>query len=274
MENIIQDENTGIMYRIWQAQSPKAALLLVHGLGAHTARWEFLGDFFQKNNISSYGLELKGFGQTQGERGHIAAFERYFRDIRSLYDIIRGQYPDKKILLLGESMGALICFLYALLAQQLFSGLICITPAFKSRLPFGFGMYLKILFALMVNSRRHFPVPITPQMCTRDKEYQKIIDTDPLDKHMASAQLYWNILKAQLRVKSLKRRIDIPLLVFTAADDAVVDSLATQKIFKSLKTQDKEIINYPDMYHALSIDAGREKVFEDILSWIEKRIAR
>lgn len=272
MENIIQDENTGIMYRIWQAQSPKAALLLVHGLGAHTARWEFLGDFFQSNNISAYGLELKGFGLTQGERGHIDSFDIYYQDIRFLYDIIKQENPDKKILLLGESMGALICFLYASLTQQPFSGLICISPAFKSRLPFGFGMYLKILFALLVNPRRHFPVPITPRMCTRDKEYQKIIDTDPLDKHMASAQLYWNILKAQLRVRFLKVRIDIPLLVLAAGEDKVVDSLSTQKIFKSLKTQDKEIINYPDMSHALSIDAGREKVFEDILSWVEKRL--
>ena len=70
---------------------------MVHGLGAHTGRWEFLGDFFQKNNISSYGLELKGFGQTRGERGHIDSLDTYFRDIRSLYDIIKRKTRIKNI---------------------------------------------------------------------------------------------------------------------------------------------------------------------------------
>jgi alpha-beta hydrolase superfamily lysophospholipase len=31
-----------IMYRRWNVPSSKAVLLLVHGLGAHSARWDFL----------------------------------------------------------------------------------------------------------------------------------------------------------------------------------------------------------------------------------------
>ncbi len=42
----LQGEN--ILYREWaaepSAQSPKAVFLLVHGLGAHSARWEFLAN--------------------------------------------------------------------------------------------------------------------------------------------------------------------------------------------------------------------------------------
>lgn len=272
MENIFQDKKTGILYRRWQAQEPKAVVLLVHGLGAHTARWEFLGDFLQSNNISAYGLELKGFGQTQGMRGHSDSFDIYYQDIRFLYGIIKQENPDKKIFLLGESMGALICFLYAALEPQCYSGLICLAPVFASKLQFNFWTYLRIFFALVFNPRKQFPVPITPQMCTRDKEYQEIIDTDPLDKHIASARLYWNILKAQLQVRFLIKRVDIPLLMLTAGCDTVVDSSATQKIFKSLKTQDKEMLEYQDMYHALSIDTGKEKVFEDIIRWVKKRL--
>ena len=274
MENVIRDETTGIMYRKWQAQSPKAVLLLVHGLGAHTARWEFLGDFFQRNNVSAYGLELMGFGQTQGERGHIDSFRLYFRDIRFLYDIIKARHSDKKVFLLGESMGALICFHYASFMPQLFDGLICITPSFRSKLYFCPWTYLALWLALCLNPKKQFPVPITAQMCTRDTEYQRTIDTDPLDTHKASARLYWNILKAQLKAKFLKEKIVFPFLALTAGEDTVVDSFAAYKIFKGLNTQDKEILNYPGMSHALSIDVGREKVFEDILKWIEKRIAR
>ena len=270
MLQLIYDERGGVLYRRWQAQEPKAVLLLVHGLGAHTGRWESLGDFFQKNNISSYALELKGFGRTQGERGDVDSLDTYFQDIRSLYDIIRQENPDKKIFLLGESMGALICFLFAVSAPRLFSGLICISPAFAGKLHFNLWTYLNIGLALIFNPKRHFPVPITPLMCTQDTEYQKIIDVDPLDKHTATARLYWNIIKAQQRVKSLTDKIIPPLLAITAGEDTVVDSLSTRKIFNSLRIKDKEIINYAGMRHALSVDLGKEKVFGDILRWLEK----
>ena len=273
MKDILYDAKTGIIYRLWSADEPKAILLLVHGLGAHTGRWEFLGDFFQKNNVSSYALELKGFGQTQGERGHIDNLDIYFRDIRLLYDIIKQENPDKKIFLLGESMGALICFLFSALESWLFSGLICISPAFAGKLHFNLWTYLNIGLALIFNSKRHFAVPITPQMCTQDIEYQKIIDSDPLDRHTATAGLYWNIFKAQKKVKSWGDKINIPLLVLTAGEDTVVDSPETQKIFNGLKTRDKELINYAGMRHALSVDLGKERVFGDILVWMERRIS-
>lgn len=265
---LIQDKENDIFYRRWQAQEPQAALLLVHGLGAHSGRWEALAEFFRENNISSYALELKGFGQTQGERGDIDSLNVYFQDIRSLSDIIKRENPDKKIFLLGESMGALICFLYAALEPQAFSGLICISPAFANKLPFSLWTYLNIGLALIFNPKRHFSVPITPEMCTRDMECQKIIEADLLDKHTATARLYWNIFKAQKKVRSLGDKINIPFLLLTAAEDRVVDSLATREIFNSLRIKDKELINYPAMRHALSIDLGREKVFGDILSWI------
>lgn len=240
----------------------------MHGLGAHSGRWEALGEFFQGNNISSYALELKGFGQTQGERGDIDDFNIYFRDIGFLYDIINRDNPGKKIFLLGESMGALICFLYAALSPQLFGGLVCVSPSFVSRLRFSFWQYLSIWLALIFNPKKHFPVPITPEMCTRDIEYQKIIEADILDKHIATARLYWNIFKAQKKVEFRRVKINIPLLVLTAADDMVVDSQATREIFNRLRIKDKKLINYPAMRHALSIELEREKVFEDILSWI------
>ncbi|MEK6567767.1 MAG: lysophospholipase [Candidatus Omnitrophota bacterium] len=265
---LIQDKKNDIFYRRWPAQEPKAVLLLIHGLGAHTGRWESLADFFQKNNISSYALELKGFGQTQGARGDIDSLDTYFRDIRALHEVVKQENPQKKIFLLGESMGALICFLYAALEPQAFSGLICISPAFANKLPFSLWTYLNVVLALIFNPKRHFPVPITPEMCTRDIEYQKIIEVDPLDKHTATARLYWNIFKAQKKVGSLGDKINIPLLVLTAGEDRVVDSLAAREIFNSLRIKDKKLINYPAMRHAISLELEREKVFGDILSWI------
>ena len=136
---MITDEKTGIVYRRWMASSRGGVLLLVHGLGAHSGRWEFLADFFLRYNISSYSIELKGFGETPGVKGHIDSFDTYLKDIRRLHDIIAKEDPFAKVFLLGESMGALISFVMTGLYPGLFRGLICLSPAFGSRMTRGFA---------------------------------------------------------------------------------------------------------------------------------------
>jgi alpha-beta hydrolase superfamily lysophospholipase len=48
----------------------------------------------------------------------------------------------------------------------------------------------------------------------------------------------------------------------------MVDQKKSKKIFNRLQLKDKKMIEYPGMYHALSIEKGKEKVFADILAWV------
>ena len=67
--------STDILYRRWAAPSAKAVFMLVHGLGAHSARRDFLASFLARNGYTSYGIELKGFGRTpERPRGHVDSY--------------------------------------------------------------------------------------------------------------------------------------------------------------------------------------------------------
>lgn len=272
MQSIKTDEKTGIIYREWEAGSPKALLLLVHGLGAHSGRWEFLADFFLRNDISSYAIELKGFGQTKTFKGHIDSFDIYLDDIRRLCDIIRERGIKKRIFLIGESMGAVIAFLEAIARPDLFDGLICISPAFRSSLKFTPLDYIKIFLPLFYNPKKEIDMPFTSAMCTRDVEYQKAMDASELEHRFATAKLLGNMAIAQVRAAISKGRLTAPVLFLLAGMDKLVDPRVSKRIFEGMRAQDKELIEYPKMYHALSIDVGRERVFSDMLKWLEKRI--
>ena len=246
-------------------------MLLVHGLGAHSDRWEFLADFFRQNKIRSYALELKGFGQTKDLPGHIDSFKIYDKDIRRLYNIITQENPGQKIVLVGESMGGLIGFRFVSANSGMFAGLICISPAFEGRPQFSALEYIKILSALIYNPKKQFKMPFSPEMCTRDVEYQKVMYADYEKDRLASAKTMINIFQAQIQARILKSQIKIPVLFLLAGTDKVVNAQISANVFKRLTAEDKLIIKYPKMYHALSLDLGREKVFMDILKWIRDR---
>ena len=272
MQPIQKDKKTGIVYRAWRTRSPEAILLLVHGLGAHTDRWEFLENFFLKNDVSVYAIELKGFGETEGLRGHVDSFDIYLEDILHLYGIAAKENSGKKVFLLGESMGALIAFVAVVVKPDLFSGLISLSPAFKSRLGENIFNYVKYLSPNLYNPKKQFSMPFDSEMCTRDVDYQKVLDRDAERDRLATSKLLLNILITQMRSWGLKTKVRIPVLFLLAGDDKIVNPEVSKEFFKNLKAKDKKIIEYPGMRHALSIDLGREAVFGDILKWIEARV--
>ena len=265
------DPHSGILYRQWQAGSSKAVFLLVHGLGGHSARWEFFSEYFLRQGFSSYAIELKGFGETKDVRGHVSSFNVYYDDLRVLIAIIKKENPGKKIFLVGESMGGLIAFIFAAKEPQLLSGAVCLVPAFGSAMKFPAYYYPQILGSLLYNSKKQFKMPFNAQMCTKDAQYQKVMDANPAEHRFATSSLLINILIEQIRALILKNKQTIPLLFMTSGKDYLVDEDLVRKVFRSMKARDKEIIEYPELLHALSIELERQKVFDDILNWINKR---
>ncbi len=272
MKPIIRDEKTGIMYREWKAASPKAALLLVHGLGASSERWDFMGEYFAANSVSCYALELKGFGGADGRRGDISSFGVYERDITSLLEIIRRDNSGIKVFLAGESMGALLSFMMIASVSRAFDGLICISPAFASRLKFSLPAYVMMAFAYIFRPGRYFLMPFDPEMCTRDREYSKTMDVGHSGNRLVTARMLAHILFAQIRAPFAARAVNAGVLFVVAGHDSIVDPAASKRVFENIGSADKTILLYPEMYHALSVELGREKVFADILGWINKRI--
>lgn len=169
-------------------------------------------------------------------------------------------------------MGALISFATAALYPTAFDGLLCISAAFKSRLKFSFWNYLKISLCLFIDPKHRLSMPFDSTMCTRDANYLKTMNSEDREHKFATPKLLFNILLAQHQILSLSDKIKIPVLFLIAGNlDQLTDPEAVKKVYNCLKTPDKNIIVYPDMLHALSVELGREKVFTDILNWVNKR---
>lgn len=272
MHRIKKSENIGIMYREWKAERPKAVLLLVHGLSASTERWDFLGNFFAGHSISSYALELRGFGKTAEARGDIASFNIYIQDVLGLYRIIRKSHKTQKVFLIGESMGALVSFMAACSGAGIFDGLVCMSPAFKSRLKFSLYTYMDIALSYFFYPHKYFLMPFNPNMCTRDEKYRKTMDVSSAKNRLVTAKMLSEIFFAQKKIGFIAGRLRMPVLFLTAGRDRIASTEAAKAVFDGIGSTDKEIVVYPEMYHSLSVELDREKVFQDVLDWVLKRI--
>jgi alpha-beta hydrolase superfamily lysophospholipase len=272
MADLLTIPGTDVLYRSWESAQPRAALLLVHGLGAHAGRWRYLAAYFQPRRLSAYALDLKGFGATTGPRGHIDSFRLYEQDISHLLRLIQSRHPGLPVFLYGESMGGVIAFNFATRLADGLAGLILSSPVFKSTLAFPLLDYLKVFLSLPLNPRQAIALPFTSAMCTSDAAVRQAMDADPLELHTASANLLFNILLEQGRVFRTLRRLRLPTLVLTAGQDQFGDNRTAQRVFARLLAEDKTFLQYPDMLHVLHAECGRERVFQDIEAWVLKRV--
>lgn len=272
MPDLLTLPASDILYRCWLVPQPQAVLLLIHGMGAHSGRWEFLADYFTARNLAAYAPELKGWGETPGVRGHIDHFRTYYSDILKCREAVAQNHPGKKIFLLAESLGGLLAFNTAAQNPDIFSGLVLISPAFQNTMRFPVRDYLLTFSSLLFNPRQPIPVPFTAAMCTRDPAYQKIMESDPRELRTASAKTLINTLFAQMLAGRLAAALREPVLFLLAGRDYLVSPRASQRLFSRLPGRDKKLLLYPDMLHALSIDLGREQVFADIYEWLQKHL--
>lgn len=267
-----EDDREEIGYRQWLLPLPRAVFLLVHGLGAQAGRWEAMGDFFVKKGISSYAAELWDVDRPDMASYRSGHFRAYYSKILRLYDIAVKDNPSKKIFIIGESLGALISFLLVSGRPGLFSGLICVSPAFANKVALAPADYVRVLSALLYNPRKLFALPFDSSMCTRDISYREKLARDDREFRPVSSKLIFEIVLAQARARIAKNRMTIPALFLVAGEDKIVDPRSARAIFNGLAAEDKAIVEFPGMYHSLSIDLGKESVFEEILRWVDRRI--
>jgi alpha-beta hydrolase superfamily lysophospholipase len=129
-----------------------------------------------------------------------------------------------------------------------------------------------MVFPMLYNPHKQFDLPFTSALCTRDEAYIKILDTDSREYRTISSRMIFDILTGQVTAGLLKKKMTTPVLFLTAGEDKLVDSAKTKEMFKDVAAKDKEIIDFPGMYHSISVDTGRERVFSEMLRWAEKRI--
>ena len=102
----------------------KAAIVFLHGLGEHIARYEAVFEDFAGQASGCFGFDQRGFGRSGGERGHVDSFSRYIGDLTRVINWVSAEMPGKPILLFGHSMGSIVVLSYALQRSPVIRGVL------------------------------------------------------------------------------------------------------------------------------------------------------
>ncbi len=264
---------TSIYWQSWLPKgTPIASIVIAHGLGEHSGRYARAAEFLTSKGYVVYAIDHRGHGKSEGKRALVDNFDYAVADMDKLVEIVRARHSDRKLFLLGHSMGGALSLSYALSRQKKLDGLLLSGPAVSldgiSRVTLVISKILSIFFpGLGLFS-------VDPSVVSRDAAEAEAYDADPLNFHgKVPARTLGEIIKFVGALPDQLKTIKLPLLIMHGTDDKLAGIAGSEMVLKMVKSKDKTLKRYEGLYHEIfnEFPKDRERVFADMGDWLGAR---
>jgi acylglycerol lipase len=258
----------------WRAQlpeSPRAALLFVHGLAEHAGRYEHVLAHFAQRGYAGYALDYRGHGQSPGARVHVDDFAEFADDVRAVQALVAERHPGLPLVLVGHSQGGLIVLHHVLRRPEGLTGIVLSSP-FLGIHPSSRPGPLKRALARVVTKvapRLQQKSTVDTDRLSRDPAVAPAYRQDPLVSRTVSLGWYAALHEAFAFVRSRAAALALPALVLVSPDDVLADPQATREVLGALPPARVEAEWFPGLYHELFNEIEKERVFARIERWLE-----
>lgn len=263
-----------VFERGWQVEHPRGTVLVVHGLGEHSGRYEDLARSLCAKGFGVHALDVRGHGRSEGSRGHVRRFEQLIQDLDRLRRVVRGRgRTPRPLFLVGHSLGGLLVLRYAqemrvpelegIVAVAPFLGTTLTVPAWKRRLA---AVADRVAPCLTLGSQ------LDPERLFEGEEARERYRMDPLVHGRISARLWHEMLREAERTWRAVAAFPVPVLFQVAGAESVVDAAAIRRFAERLPPARSELLEYPGALHGLYHGAQRARAISDAASWISDRV--
>lgn len=260
-----------LYYQWWLPKEKRASIIIVHGIGEHSSRYEHVGVYFSGLGYSVYAYDQRGNGRSPGKRGHIKDFNEYLFDLKAFIEYLA---LKDNIFILGHSLGGLITISFAMDYPEGINGIVVTSPALG--LSMNIPIWKKTLLYVMHVIYPEFTMvdyTISTEYLSHDPNVCRGYDEDPLVHRKRSARFFVEFVKACTKTVNEPQRLKIPSLFLQAGDDRIVSVEALEKFYKGVLSKNKSLKIYPSFYHEVLNEIGKEKVFKDIEEWLSSLVA-
>ena len=262
-----------IVYDVWTPDGePRGVVVLCHGFGEHTRRYDHVAQRFGEAGLITYALDLRGHGRSGGKRVYLRNIGEYTTDFRTLVGIATRDHPSLDRVVLGHSMGGGIVFAYGVEHLDEYSAMVLSGPAVYAHDMVSSPM---IVLAKVVGSiLPGLPVEqLETEAVSRDPEVVAAYMADPLVHHgKVPAGVAKALIKVGETMPQRAAKLTAPLLVVHGEQDKLIAVEGSRRLLECVASTDAHLKVYPELYHEVFNEPERALVLDDVTAWIEARL--
>lgn len=261
---------------VWREKAkgtPRARVLHIHGINEHSGRHHRTFDALTAVGVEVVRFDLRGSGQSGGRRQYIERFDEYVDDVAAVYGWICRELDDLPLYVMGHSMGGAIAIYFAAHYDRLLSGLLLSAPGYLvgevvPPVKIAVGRALARFFPNL-----RLPKPAESPAISRDPEAVAAFARDPLSPNFNTLAQGAAVLEAFPKLPGLCASITTPTVIFHGTGDRLILCEGSFTLFRSLRSQDRELHYLPNVFHEPHNDYDHEKYFALLQRWMTKHVA-
>ena len=255
-------DGTPLHVRHWMpTRPPWARVLIVHGIGEHSGRYERTGRLMVEAGLDVHAFDLRGHGLSGGRRVYVGRWDDFLDDVEVLLTPLRE--PGVPLVLFGHSMGALIALTYACSARPAPDLLVLSAPPLRANVP-GWQRALAPILGrvaptvVMAN-------PITGDQLARDPAVGIAYFADPLVQPRSTTRLGAQLFAAMKRAGAGLDRLRIPTLVIHGGADTLVPTAGSEPL-GNLPGVERRVL--PNLRHETLNEPEGPEVVAGVVEWL------
>ena len=245
----------------------KAQVLIVHGLGEHSGRYEHVAQKLNSWGYAVRSFDLWGHGLSDGERGSMRDEHAMLDDLAAVVDHTRkAMAPGQSLVLLGHSLGGLIAARFVSLRMRPIDALVLSSPALDP----GLNAFQKMLLATLPGIAPNLRVGngLQVKYLSHDPAVVAAYQADPLVHDRICARLALFIAQAGRAVLATAPQWNTPTLVLFAGQDKLVSPQGSRDFLKLAPSAIVQSLCFEALYHEIFNEADASRVFAALQHWL------
>ena len=262
-------DGTRLAYRSWPKPGANITFAVVHGLGEHAGRYARFAEAMARHGMSTFALDLRGHGESEGQRGHVDSWSQWTDDVSAFVKHVE-DVAGTDVVPLGHSFGG-AALLSTVLAGKLPDSkrFVVSSPALKLRLQAPAWKVSVAPFASKIVPRLAMDNEVDPAAVSRIPEVVAAYRNDPLVHNRISSRMYTEWQSATVDILSRAAQIKIPFLVLAGTADPLVDPEGSRRLHE-LAPSLSELHMLEGRYHEPFNDLGSDEVFQLVADWVHR----
>jgi acylglycerol lipase len=269
-------DGTKLAFRAWPDPNALITFAVVHGLGDYSGRYERFAEGMAKHGMATYALDLRGHGQSAGQRGHVDSWSQWVEDTAAFVRYVQQAAAQAagvkaEVVPVGHSFGG-VTMLSTVRSGKL-SGVkrfIVSSPALKLKAAVPAWKISAANALSRIAPRLAMDNEVDAGTISRIPEVVYAYRADPLVHHKISSRMYTEWRRAAEDNLAHAAEIQLPFLILAGAADRLIDPAGSQELHA--RTPGKsELRMLEGRYHEPFNDLGSDQVFAAIAEWIRKR---